>query len=141
MSEHIELSEVEGGWTVSVTLKAAAGSAAGSYTLRTDAEPDAESPQHIALGRAAAWLAIGRTVVAEDVAGARDAAEAGIDALGTAYRPPRVKDDTKMKLAAGRERIDAGAEQDGVEVMLDVLEQRMRLYYEAHSDELVPPAG
>jgi len=72
--------------------------------------------------------------------GARDyqvafkAAHLGIEALGTRYRPRRVKDDTTLKIAAAEEQLAAGRAEEAARSLGESLRLRIDLYLRRYPD-------
>lgn len=54
-------------------------------------------------------------------------AQRGLDALGKDYAGPAVEDDTPLKIAAAKERAEAGSPSDGATIMLRMLRERIEL--------------
>lgn len=139
MNNSTQVTKVEsaGGerWRLTVSRSLDGVSTEGSVVLSLQAT--GESP-HGRLAAARAWAALGAGRLA---AGEADAAircaEAGLAELGGDYRPPGVKDSTALKIAAARERIAQGHAHDGATTLLDMLENRSRLYVTRYADEVV----
>jgi len=84
---------------------------------------------HLPLAPSQDWLALGKAKLAtKDVEGAIACAQAGLEELGSAYLVPLIRDDTEIKLLLAEERLQEGHLEDGVQMMLRILESRLLLY-------------
>lgn len=121
-----------GEWTISVERTLGAVSKQGSAVVRQN------DVTHARLAGARAWSAVGRGLQGEGAfEDASTAARNGIEELGKEYAPRTAVDDTALKLRAAAERIAAGHPEDGAEVLLRVLDTRMRLYVARYGDAIV----
>ncbi len=94
---------------------------------------------HAPVAGAVAWHTLALAALADDrLDDAIACAEAGLDELGTRYRARRVKDSSKMKIAAARLQIEDGARKDGATVLTNVLDERIDAYFQVHRDAVGP---
>jgi hypothetical protein len=99
----------------------------------------ADDPEIRRLAGAEAWASLARSFAeASDWDAALAAARGGIDELGRDYRPPSVRDDTRMKMAAVDERLAAGHPDDAARTLLGILESRIAMMRERVADRLAP---
>ena len=140
--EHTDSSRLEklasGDWSLEATVQALGQSATGRVTLRLQDEPDPGSPPHLGLALARAWLSLGGSFLASgDYSHAVQAAESGLDALGSGYVSPMGTDDTDLKVKAAEMQAEQGKLENAAKVLLDMLEVRTRMYADLYSSEVL----
>jgi hypothetical protein len=125
-------------WLVRVERDFGGESAIGEILVKQETAPNPENFPHIKLAGSRAWLALGKSKLAnKDTQAAISCAQAGIDELGTKYTSPLTNDDTGMKLFVAEDRIEEGFSEDGARIMLNMLEIRTQLYAELHKITII----
>jgi hypothetical protein len=142
-------------WVITVERGYEGESAAGEVEVSQHDAPGVESAPHVALAASRAWLALAKKLLARsgrdngatggkdkrksnmgsDAEGAMSCIRQGLEELGDSYSNSElmpIKDDTRLKLARARELVRQGRAEDGVRMMLRVLETRIGLYVELH---------
>jgi hypothetical protein len=121
-----------GEWTIRVERTLGDASADGRVVLRR------RELGHTRLAAARAWATLGRRLqAAAATADAITASRHGLDELGADYAARAALDDTALKLAAADDAIADGRHAAGVDILLRVLETRIRLYVERHTDLII----
>lgn len=111
----------------------------GEHAATGEAVVREAGTHHVVLAGARAWLALGRArLAAADAAGTVAAARAGLAELGDQYyaRSLGVLNDTSQHIAKADDQIEAGAVVEGAQRLLEVLEQRLKLYGLRHAETL-----
>lgn len=127
-----------GVWQLAAERKLDGAAGKGLVVVRLKAEPEPHAPRHGCLAEARAWLDVGRALVANGApAGARDAAQAGLDALGRAYSRRRNVDDTELKLRVATTDAGQGNLVSAADIFLRVLEERCAAYASLYRAEVL----
>ncbi|MBW1880820.1 MAG: hypothetical protein JRI25_08695 [Deltaproteobacteria bacterium] len=89
------------------------------------------------LAGARAWQALAKAFLEkEDWEAALACAQQGVDELGRDYAPPSVRDDTRMKMRAVDERLEAGRPDHAALTLTGILEARVAMMGEKLSGKL-----
>jgi hypothetical protein len=121
-------------WRIRVERQMQQASATGEVVVRQEDKPDDAAPPLLELAAGRAWLALAQQqVIAGHAATAISAARAGLDEVGSAYKPLTAKDDTTLKVLAAEDGIQQGHEQEGADALIEVLRQRLESYAEQHT--------
>ncbi len=127
-----------GVWELAAERKLDGAAGRGVVVVRLKVEPEPYAPRHGCLAEARAWLAVGKALVATaEPAGARDAAQAGLDALGRAYSRRRNVDDTELKLRVATTDAGQGNLVSAADIFLRVLEERCGAYASLYRSEVL----
>lgn len=116
--------------------------ATGLVLLKRTVNNDGGPQAHQRLAGARAWLSLSRkSVAAHDWAGARECAQNGLRELGkltglAARLRVRVFDDSVLALGAAEDLSKKGRVRDAAVMMLEILEERTRLYVLYYADEI-----
>lgn len=121
-------------WLIQVQYHYQSKSGTGGIIVTQETSPNAENLIYTSLAGSLAWLELSeQKLKARDLDAALFCVQAGLDELGANYTSPLTIDDTGLKLLLAAERIQEGYQEDGIKIMIRMLDIRTKLYADLHN--------
>jgi hypothetical protein len=132
----------EGKWLIRVERQYGDVVFSGEVVVLQDTQPSGTDFPHLHFAGARAWQGLSQAQFeVDDMMGAIECAQKGIEQLGEPYKSPDlvVKDDTTLHFDLVDDLVLEGRLEHAAESLIQVLVTRLRYYLASHSDSLEDP--